>query len=313
MICETCGKQYNGQYGSGRFCSEFCAHSYVGSRKTKETKKKISLSISKEHVHICPKCKKEFKHIGTAPNILCDECRKEKYKCKYCGSLKGQCRRPEICKSYQLFPKMIKLFRMDQKAIGTEKLYDEYDRISKEIQELYYNKKLSIPQIKELIGYKSSSGSLSKFLAHFIHFRSSSDAIQNAFLNNRIKKIPIQNIKFKTGYHTTWNNKKVLFRSSYEEDFCKELDKRKLDYSMESLRIRYFDSQKQKYRIAIPDFFIPSLNLIVEVKSSFTLDVKNMYDKVLVYKSLSYNFMLVLNRVYYKDMEYFIDFNVAVP
>ena len=28
MICEYCGKEHNGSYGSGRFCSEECARSY---------------------------------------------------------------------------------------------------------------------------------------------------------------------------------------------------------------------------------------------------------------------------------------------
>lgn len=28
MICENCGKEHNGTYGSGRFCSSFCSHSF---------------------------------------------------------------------------------------------------------------------------------------------------------------------------------------------------------------------------------------------------------------------------------------------
>lgn len=48
-------------------------------------------------------------------------------------------------------------------------------------------------------------------------------------------------------------------------------------------------------RVAIPDFYIPSTNTIVEIKSTYTLDVQNMKDKVKKYKELGYDFKLILN------------------
>ena len=38
MKCENCGKEHDGSYGSGRFCSKLCAHSFVGKSKTTESK-----------------------------------------------------------------------------------------------------------------------------------------------------------------------------------------------------------------------------------------------------------------------------------
>lgn len=36
-ICEYCGKEHDGSYGSGRFCSKYCAHKYIAkNRVTKE-------------------------------------------------------------------------------------------------------------------------------------------------------------------------------------------------------------------------------------------------------------------------------------
>jgi hypothetical protein len=83
-------------------------------------------------------------------------------------------------------------------------------------------------------------------------------------------------------------------RSSYESDYASYLDKNKIVYEVESLRINYYDSQERKERIAIPDFYLPESNTIVEIKSSWTLDVINMIDKVKAYKENGYNFKLIL-------------------
>jgi len=42
MICEKCGKEHDGSYGKGRFCSKSCASSRAFSEETRE---KISLSL----------------------------------------------------------------------------------------------------------------------------------------------------------------------------------------------------------------------------------------------------------------------------
>ena len=40
MICENCGKEHSGDFGSGRFCSKKCAKSFsTKSINHKETKK----------------------------------------------------------------------------------------------------------------------------------------------------------------------------------------------------------------------------------------------------------------------------------
>ena len=76
-ICENpkCRKEHDGSYGSGRFCSEFCAHSFVGLNRTIESRLKTSKSVSREHLHICPDCGKSFMHKGTSTNTLCLDCK----------------------------------------------------------------------------------------------------------------------------------------------------------------------------------------------------------------------------------------------
>ena len=74
--CERCGKVMEVKYGSGRFCSRFCANS---KKFSSETKEKISLSL-----------KKQYK-LHSSKNYLRVERNKEAYnlnpsKCIICGT-----------------------------------------------------------------------------------------------------------------------------------------------------------------------------------------------------------------------------------
>ena len=44
MICENCGKEHDGSYGSGRFCSKSCAIAFGNKQRvhTAEMNKKTS-------------------------------------------------------------------------------------------------------------------------------------------------------------------------------------------------------------------------------------------------------------------------------
>ena len=60
------------------------------------------------------------------------------------------------------------------------------------------------------------------------------------------------------------------------------------------MRISYYNTITKSIKVAIPDFYIPSTNTIVEIKSNYTLDVQNMKDKIKAYKEAGYNFKLIL-------------------
>ena len=106
---------------------------------------------------------------------------------------------------------------------------------------------------------------------------------------------------FHSGYHTSWEGKKFYYRSSYELDYCIELDKQKIPYEMETLRIRYFNTRKNREAVAIPDFYLKDSNTIVEIKSEYTYNQQDMIDRVIAYKQLGYNFKLILEHVEYTD------------
>ena len=68
----------------------------------------------------------------------------------------------------------------------------------------------------------------------------------------------------------------------------------------QNLVIKYFDSQKNEIRRAIPDFYLIDFNTIVEIKSTFTLDIQNMKDKFKSYKEFGYNCKCICD---YKEIE----------
>ena len=91
MICENCGKEHDGSFGSGRFCCKECARAFStrndNNKELKEAK--------------CIKCGKII-YINKRSSIkkcLCDKCKKQDlyYKkihkrniCKICGRLKNE-------------------------------------------------------------------------------------------------------------------------------------------------------------------------------------------------------------------------------
>lgn len=86
----------------------------------------------------------------------------------------------------------------------------------------------------------------------------------------------------------------MYYRSSYEKEYIEQLNNQHVDFDIEAIRILYFDTKKNKQRVAIPDIYIPSTNTLVEIKSNYTLDLQNMKDKFTAYKNAGYNCKLIL-------------------
>ena len=88
----------------------------------------------------------------------------------------------------------------------------------------------------------------------------------------------------------------MFYRSSYELDYMRMMDDKKIKYRGENyLKFEYYDTQMKKMRIALPDFYLPETNTIVEIKSHWTYDKQNMIDRVAVYKKHGYSFKLILD------------------
>lgn len=316
MICENCGKEHNGLYGSGRFCSKECARSYsrktIDSTKLKEVKCKECGKIYKRSIHsideiICEECYKKIKSIKNKLNFTykTSGVKLKNYKyCWVCG--KYECNN-DICKLLKTsdIRNLIKYFNFDKNTLGTSKALDEYNRIKLELYTLYFVEKKPCAELEIKYNYPSHINQ-NIFPIFGFKGRNLKEAGKISYECGR-HDISITT-NFKHGWHTTWNNKEVYYRSQNELDYAIELDNQQIDYEMEILRIKYFDTRLNEYRCAIPDFYIPSKNEIVEIKSAYTLDIQNMKDKEKEYLKLGYKFKIILDNISYNSV-YDIDLN----
>ena len=302
FICLKCKKEHDGSFGSGKFCCRKCANS----RNFKE-------EINKTKKGICSICQNII-IINKRANIkvICSSCKelrkKEKYLfrikgqksnkrlvCNWCGELKKNCERKEICRSKsvaQLVRSLIKYFSFDKNVLGSKRFYQEFDRIKESLLKDYFENEMSTVDLQKK--YNCLNQRVYKVLHFFTNgkLRSISEA------NHLVAK----NGKFKKSYvyikHKTWDNREIGLRSKLELDYVQKLDEQKIFYEVEKLRIPYWDSSAEKERIAICDFFIPSFNLLVEIKSTFILSQQliNLKDKVKAYKERGFNFKLILDK-----------------
>ena len=215
--------------------------------------------------------------------------------CKYCGSESGKCIDEYVCKKFKIFNTLQK-FGFDKSKIGTNDIVEEFYKIRDKIQDFYIKNGADETLLQTTFNYSSGAANFHKILKSLdIKSRNHSDAQEFAIEHNRRDNIPNGiHYCYNDEYHITWDNREVYLRSSYETDFANILDYKKIYYEVESLKIKYFDTLNNKFRMAIPDFYIKDENLIVEIKSQFTLNVQNMKDKAKAYKELGYNFKLIL-------------------
>jgi hypothetical protein len=304
LICINCGKKYTlnikkSYYERGEYkkcCCEKCAHEY--SYSFVSGTKKIK----------CIVCQKEFDVDTRTYKFLCDECKNEKKnkkkKCKCCGDI--NCIFTNKCNS-RLLKSLIKCFNFNSKVLGTIEYYTEYDRIHDLLNMDYIDNELSIVEISKKYNMRYSS-LWYIFKSLEIKIRNISESQQKLIKNNK-RILPCCKYPYKNGFHITWFGKEVFYRSNFELDYYKKLDENKIYYECESLRISYFDTQKNKERISVPDIYILNNNEITEIKSVYTYNEINMNDKIKKYKELGYNVKLIIgygNKLFdnYKEFIY---------
>ena len=288
-ICENCKKECINYYGSGRFCSSFCSRSY--SRKQQDNNNYIKIGY-------CKFCKSEviINKRHSLKNIICYKC-KENIKlnnkiCKICGQ--NKCIQPEICKKRQIFPSLIKYFDFDKMKLSTIDVYKEYERVRNLLIKDYWIDKLSIPLLVKKYNHNNIGNFFKIIKSLNINTRNNSEANSLLILNSNI--IVGSNKRYKYGWHIDWQGNKHFYRSSYELEYYNILDKQKISYETEKLRLLYWDSKKMLERITIPDIYIKSTNTIIEIKSAYTYDEINMNDKIKTYIKFGYNFKLILDK-----------------
>lgn len=87
--------------------------------------------------------------------------------------------------------------------------------------------------------------------------------------------------------------KGLFLRSNWEREVAKFLDTNQIEWKYESLKIPYLDSEKDIERTTIPDFYIPSINTIIEVKSNAEYNSQKTRDKTSAIQDRGFNFILI--------------------
>ena len=284
--CIQCGNlTYN-----DRFCSQRCSGTY-------NSRDRVYKRNETKYIK-CIQCGLLFKiNLHDRNDQICASCRPQKHKiCKICGL--GKCLRPDICGKKQIIPALVKYFGFDTSRIGTIDVYKEFDKIKTFLMEEYWDKRISLVELQKKYKHENAGNFFKILKVLDIDFRTVSQGMSLAYLEGRanLTTNPDANLKYKHGNHTTWDGRSVYYRSSYEHEYAQQLDEKKILYDMECIRILYWDSQLLRERVAIPDFYIPNTNTIVEIKSKYTLDIQNMKDKRDSYIKHGYGFILVLEK-----------------
>ena len=293
-LCAYCNGPIPYIKRGNKCCCQSHSVSYSNLQRTQEQNRKRGENIKKYYENkLVIKDNIHDRKVFTTPEDI-EKHRKIKY-CKYCGCEKGKCIDEYVCKKHQIY-KTLEKFGFDKSKIGTNEIVEEYYKIRNIILDFYLKNGSNETLLKEQFNYISGGSNFHKILKSLdINSRNQSDAQQFSIEHNRRDLIPMGiHYKFKDEYHTTWDNREVYLRSSYETDFANELDNKQIYYEVETIRIKYFDTQRNQFRLAVPDFYLPETNMIIEIKSIFTLDIQNMKDKVKAYKDLGYNFKLIL-------------------
>lgn len=280
--CKECGDII---HSSKDFCGESCANGYNsrGRELSEDHKSKISEKLKTQKLwqekgknsslySECVSCNKKFDSEGRSE--YCNEC------FNYTG-------RRELYKGFG--------FLEDGNLKKANK------KLKKFLYKEYIVKEKSTYKLEKEYGVHNYS--INSFLKNEgIKVRNSSEALSLAVENGNIGFF--EGGCFDQGLHETWIGREVFLRSSYEKKFAEKLDKKKIDYDVESKSFSYKDKNgdSRKY---IPDFYLPEYKMIIEIKSEYTLEREEYTDKkVKSVENSDYEFEMLIGL---KDIKNFFD------
>lgn len=87
--------------------------------------------------------------------------------------------------------------------------------------------------------------------------------------------------------------KNLILRSNWEKIVAEFLDKNKYYWEYETKKIQYRDSERGVKATTIPDFYVPIINTIIEVKSNADYNSQKTKDKIRAIKNEGFNAVLV--------------------
>lgn len=177
--CIICNQPFETYGNSAKYCSK---HKPKSTSKCIKYKPHQRLQLTKT----CKTCGVLFNTYYQNAEYCSEHKLVKNRKLCWCGNIKKLCKRPDICKKHQIFPTLEKYFGFDKSVIGTEKLYQEFERVVNLLKEDYWDNKLSMPDMIQKYNYYNNPKNFYKILKSLdIHTRSPSDAMKNALITGK--------------------------------------------------------------------------------------------------------------------------------
>lgn len=138
MKCENCNREYDGSYGSGRFCSVKCARGFSTKGKRKEINEKVSKTLCGYKFINNKKTKVSKKRCINCNKVIYGKTK------KYCDDCRIYSWRINLFKKLGLYKKNQRLEEINSKSLNF--LFD-----------LYFNKKYSTNKISKIFGVNQNT------------------------------------------------------------------------------------------------------------------------------------------------------------
>lgn len=263
-VCKQCGKEIP---EGKKFCNRSCAAKYNNKHRTRkpwtEEQRKAIQHRDRQRCKYCGKDTGRYVNLSAILGV-CAECKPFVGKLqtyKKLGLHKGSLKAREL-----KLHRLIKRFYL--KGMTISDMYSRY--------------RLHNVTVRRILSEES------------VHLRSLSE--------EQRRTVEKKGTIFKgcVGSHISWEGKIFFFRSKWEEQFMQNLDKHRVSYEYEPFTVRYWDSELALERVAIPDFYLPETNEIIELKSCWTFQgqEQRMKDKFKAYEKQGYMPKLLLDWKY---------------
>lgn len=290
LICEFCGKEITEDYRKDRrplqrFCSRSCANSFSSHHIDHDKLKDSFCSVCGEPIAI-----KNNAYAGR-----CDKC-KSKYHYPE-ESILG-----EFEKSKAYSEKSINLKRLGFDFNNDWEL--EFFKVRDTLYEKYYRERMSYPELKKYFGFPSHKN-IPEYLKlfGFSKIRNLSEGIRVSFQ----KGTSTLNTPKISKYLTGWENG-FYYRSSYELSMIRFLRSRNIEFQCNTFKVVYKSSKDDSYHTAFPDFYIPGMNLVIEMKSVDNYDEVDLKDRYKIIKKMNLDFIILFCHMQYKGKPVFKKF-----
>lgn len=216
----------------------------------------------------------------------------KKLTCKYCGRPVSS-RDRRLCDECHEYAHEAQLLK---KCNFSGSLKEQLDQLYEKVYEMYIVEEVSTTEIWKRLGlsYKTVKRILQN---RGERVRTLSESLTLAVANGRVSSDQLGGKQYVRGKHKSWTGDEYWLRSSYEFRYALDLDSKKIQYKVEPFRVKYFDTKLKRIRVAIPDFYLPETNELVEIKSTWTYNEQNMKDKFKAYREAGYKPRLILEGV----------------